>query len=140
MKPSLANRLLLGLSGLMALWIGAAILIDPTAFHAGNGITLGADPSLLSEVRAPGGALLVLGGLMLAGAFVRALTFASTAVAAAVYLAYGLSRLLAMALDGMPATGLVGATAIELATGTLCLLFLPRAFRSTAPRLEELNA
>jgi len=56
-------RALLVTSGLIAATIGASILLAPAQFHASNGIELAADPNLLSEVRAPGGALLVLGVL-----------------------------------------------------------------------------
>ena len=105
---------------------------------AGYGIELGPDPNQLSEVRAPGGALLVLGALMLIGVFSRAYTFASTSIAAAVYLAYGLSRLVSFALDGLPGEGLLVATAFELALGSACAFALLRASRTrteTAPEL-----
>ena len=110
----------------MASYIGAALLLDPTSFHAANGIQLGSDVNLLSEVRAPGGALLGFGLLTGAGAFVRRLTFASTLIGAAIYLGYGLSRLVAMGLDGMPSSALLGVTALELVVGTLCILALRR--------------
>jgi hypothetical protein len=62
----------------------------------------------------------VLGLLMLVGVFVKSFTLASTSIAAAVYLAYGVSRLVSIGLDGMPDTGLVAATAIELVIGAAC--------------------
>lgn len=130
-------RLLLVTSGLVAAGIGAAILVDPASFHASNGIVVAPDASLLSELRAPGGALLVLGAMMLVGAFRRAFAFASTSIAAAVYLAYGASRVLSFALDGLPATGLVGATAIELALGAACAVALVRAARRAEPVVAE---
>lgn len=129
MQPTRTHRLLLGVSGLTAIGIGAAILVAPVFFHAGNGIDLGANASLLSEIRAPGGALLVLGTMMLVGVAVSAFTHASTAIAAAVYLAYGASRLLAMALDGLPAPGLIVATGAELAIGLACATVLYRRHR-----------
>ncbi len=120
-------RFLLGSSSLIALVIGASILFAPAWFHGFNGIELGADPSLLSEVRAPGGALMVLGALMGVSLFVPSFTQTSTLIAAAVYLAYGLSRLLSLGLDGMPSPGLLGATALELAIGVACVSALLRA-------------
>lgn len=117
MQPRPSLRLLLVVSGVLAMGIGAAILFSPAAFHAANGIEIGADPNLRSEVRAPGGALVALGGLILAGAFMRSLTFASAVVSATVYLAYGVSRLFSIAVDGMPTTAIVGATVIELLIG-----------------------
>ncbi len=129
MQPTQTLRTLLVVSGLIASGVGAAILLAPHAFHATHGVELAADPSLLSEVRAPGGALLVLGALMTAGAFARPMTLASTTIAAAVYLSYGASRLLALALDGLPAPGLLAATILELALGTACALTLARSAR-----------
>ena len=82
-------------------------------------------------------ALLVLGAMMLVGAFSRSFTLASTSIAAAVYLAYGASRLLSIALDGMPDPGLVGAAAIELVLGAVCAVALVRSTRRAslaAPR------
>lgn len=114
------------ISGLIAAGIGAAILVAPGPFYATYGIELGGDASLLSEIRAPGGALLALGLLMTIGAFVPALRFASTVVAAAVYLPYGLSRLLSMAIDGLPDTGLIGAAVLELAIGAAALVAVRR--------------
>jgi len=63
------KRATLFLSGLVLFGVGIAILFAPHAFHAMNDITLPADPSLLSEVRAPGGALIAIGALVLLGAF-----------------------------------------------------------------------
>jgi len=119
-------RALLLFSGLTAMAIGASILFAPTQFHASYGITLGPDANLLSEVRAPGGALLVLGAMMLAGVFVKSFAFASTAIATAVYLAYGFARLFSIASDGLPGPGLLAATAFELIVGGMCALALLR--------------
>ena len=130
MQPTLILRLLLSVSGLIAFAIGASILLDPVGFHAGYGTDLGSEASLLSEVRAPGGALLVLGALMLVGVVARGFTHASTAIAAAVYLAYGLSRLVSLGLDGVPAQGLLVATGFELVLGAACVLALVRGRRA----------
>jgi len=127
MRPTKPHRSLLALGSLIAIGIGASILLAPAWFHASNGLELGADASLLSEVRAPGGALLALGLLMGVGVLERSFTLASTSIAAAVYLAYGLSRLLGMALDGVPHTGLVVAAAVELAIGGACAVALSRS-------------
>ena len=122
MKYEVLHRLILGLSGVCAVAVGAAILVDPVSFHAENGIVIGRDASSLSEARAPGGVRLVRGAVMLAGVFRRGLTAAVTGIAALVYLAYGASRLIGMAMDGMamdgmPASGLVTATVGEIVLG-----------------------
>ena len=134
MQPTKTLRVLVALSGLIALAIGASILIDPAGFHAAHDIELGSSASLMSEVRAPGGALLGLGLLMLVGAFQRALTFTAGILAAAVYLAYGVSRLLSVVLAGVPHEGLVGATAIELVLGGACAVALLHSARGSGPR------
>ena len=120
MQPTKTLRALLVLSGMIALGIGGMILFDPAGFHATNGIDLGTDASLRSEVRAPGGALAVLGVMMMIGAFAKSFTTASTLIGAAVYLAYGASRLLSIGLDGVPSPGIAGAAVIELTIGAAC--------------------
>ncbi len=51
--------------------------------------------------------------------------------AAAIYLSYGLSRVLSMALDGMPDSGMVSAAAIELVIGVICVMTLDQTRRSS---------
>jgi len=132
MQPTKTLRLLLLISALAAMGIGASLLFAPAQFHASYGIELGRDPSLLSEVRAPGAALLALGALMLLGVFVRTFTQTATIIAAVVYLAYGLARLVSFGLDGMPDDGLIEAAAIELVIGSLCVAALVRSRRAAA--------
>jgi hypothetical protein len=116
----LSQLALLG-AGVPALGIGLAITLAPQAFYGGYGIALGRDPSLLSEVRAPGAALAVLGALILAGLARPAMRRASLRLGAAVFVAYALGRAIGVALDGWPAPGLVAALAFEAAVGGLCL-------------------
>jgi len=115
------QKAILLLAGATSVGIGTAILIFPAAFHASYGITLGTDPSLLSEIRAPGGALLVMGLFMLAGLVRPGFAHVSRWIAAAVFLSYGLARLLSFALDGTPDGGLVFAAVFEIAIGLLCM-------------------
>ncbi|MEM6454767.1 MAG: DUF4345 family protein [Acidobacteriota bacterium] len=115
------------LSGLLLLGIGSAVLLVPRAFHAGNGIVLGSDPSLLSEVRAPGGLLTASAILILLGAFRRALRSLAMVLTVLVYGSFGLARLLGLGLDGMPSSGLVGATVIELIVAAIGLAILWRS-------------
>lgn len=116
----------LSVSGLVLMGVGGVLLVTPSVMHASNGVELGNDPSLLSEVRAPGGALLVLGFLVIAGVFEPRWRYAATLVAGAVYGAYGLSRLFSMAIDGMPAPGLVVAAGLEITIGAVNLALLSR--------------
>lgn len=112
----------LAVAGVTALGIGATITVAPQSFYALYGITLGADPSLLSEVRAPGANLAVLGGLMLLGLLRPALTRLSLTLAAAVFLAYAAGRAVGFVLDGIPSAGLLEAFAIELVIGMIAVL------------------
>ena len=121
MKNSRFLKIVLFVSGLIAMGIGGAILFVPELFHAANGIELGGSSSLLSEVRASGGALLAMGTLIMLGSFFAGLTFTSVVVSSLLYLSYGLSRILGMTVDGMPAEGLVQAAALELVIGLVCV-------------------
>ena len=133
------TRIFLFLSGLLLLGIGSAILLVPHAFHAGNGIVLGDDPSLLSEVRAPGGLLTASSILILFGTFRRSLRSLAMGLTVLVYGSFGLARLLGLALDGMPSSGLVGSTAIELIVAAIGLLILYRSGAASAWSSQELT-
>lgn len=124
MNTTPTEKLILFVSGSTAVGIGAAILTVPIAFHSINGIALGDDTSLLSEIRASGGALMMMGLFMLAGLMRARLVGLSLGLGAAIFLSYGLSRCLAIALDGWPQRGLVAAAAFELLIGTLCVFRL----------------
>ena len=127
------------LSGLLLLAIGSAILLVPHAFHAVNGIVLGDDPGLLSEVRAPGGLLAAGAVLILLGTFRRSLRPLAMILTVLIYGSFGLARLLSLALDGMPSSGLVASTAIVLIVAAIGLLILRRSGRASAPT-QELRA
>ncbi|MGI1663571.1 DUF4345 domain-containing protein [Palleronia sp. KMU-117] len=120
------QKLALGLSGATSLGIGAAILAAPHAFYASYGIVLGPDPSLLSELRAPGAGLVASGAIMLAGIVRQALAQVAVAFALAVFLAFPAGRLVSLAVDGLPSSGILAALALELAIAVFCLF----AFRA----------
>ena len=121
MKNLRILKTVLFVSGLIAMGVGGAILFAPETFHANNGIELGDSISLLNEVRASGGALLTIGALIMLGAFVAKLTFSAVVVSSLLYLSYGSSRILSMAVDGMPAQGLVQVAVLELVIGLFCV-------------------
>jgi hypothetical protein len=126
MKNSKALKVILFVSGLIAISIGGMVLVQPAAFYATNGIDLAGNVSLLNEIRASGGALLAAGILILSGAFVASLTFTAVVVASLLYLSYGLSRILSFTIDGMPLESLVQAAALEVVIGVLCVYFFVR--------------
>lgn len=125
----LAARITLFVAGLVALYVGAGLLFVPVAFEASAGIVLGSDPDLLSEVRAPGGVVLLAGAFMWLGAFRVRYTSLAITSASALYLAFGLSRFVGFALDGAPGSALVAITSLELILGLalLALAWLTRA-------------
>ena len=122
MKNSKVLKVILFISGLIAISIGATILTMPVDFYAASGINLNGDVSLLNEVRASGGALLACGLLITLGAFVDRLTFTSAVISTLLYLSYGLSRLMSMLIDGMPGDALIQAVILELVIGLVCVV------------------
>jgi hypothetical protein len=130
MKDLALLKVVLLVSGISAIGIACAILFAPEVFYATYGIELGSDANLVNELKAPSGALLAAGVLMLAGIFNSELAFVSTATAAAVYLSYGLARLSSIAIDGFPNGALITAASFELIIGTACALALFH-FRNT---------
>ena len=127
MKISFFQKVALGLGGLVAVGVGAAILASPHGFYALYGIGLSDDASLLNELRAPAGALLGFGALMLGGLVWPRLAPLGLSVGAVLYLSYGGARLLSVALDGWPHQGLVEAAVFELALGLLSAAAMLRA-------------
>jgi hypothetical protein len=82
--------------------------------------------NLLNETRAPGGALLGSGIVILAGVFVASLTFTSAVVSVLIYLSYGISRIYSMLVDGMPSDILVGVMVLEIVIGFIGLYALKK--------------
>lgn len=116
----------LALAGVIGIGLGGLILLVPLPFYAGYGLDLAGQVTLLNEMRSHGISLMVLGGIIASGAFVPRLASFSLLAATGLYLSYGVSRLIAVALDGRPADGLLLATAIELAIGGLGLVLYLR--------------
>lgn len=136
MKRSLALNIFLLLSGLIGVVVGVAILFFPGPFYATSHIELGGNISLLNEIRAPGGSLLVTGILVMLGVFVERLTYTSLVVSTLTYLAYGLSRILSMAVDGLPTMDFIIVAALEIVIG-LIGVFVWANFRKTEPSMRS---
>lgn len=133
MKSNLRLKTLLFITGLIGVGIGAAILLAPVAFHATGGIVVDGDESLMSEMRAAGGALFACGFLVFLGAFVSRLTYTALVLSTVLYTSYGLSRLVSMVLDGMPSSNLVVVTLFELGVGLVCAVALSRIKTPSSP-------
>ena len=130
------QKVALGVAGVTSLAIGAAILAVPHAFYASYGIAPGSDPGLLSELRAPGAGLAGFGLVMLAGLVRGGPRQVAVTAALTVFLAFPAGRLVGLALDGLPAPGILAALALELAIAALCLAaFRPRG--RVAPPARE---
>lgn len=121
------QKVALGIAGVSALSIGTAITLAPHAFYAGYGIPLGSDPSLLSELRAPGAGLAALGAVMLAGIVRQSLSEVALVAALVVFLGFPAGRIVGLAFDGIPSAGIIAALAFEVTVAALCLFaFRPR--------------
>ena len=131
MKTSIFQKTILLVASASAIFIGGSIVASPEAFYAAYGISLPGNVSLTNELRASGGSVIMLGLLTLAGLVFSRFALASTLLAAAMFLAYGATRLLSLGLDGLPDAGLVTAMIVELVIGAAGLVALMAA-RKTA--------
>ena len=112
----------LSIAGTIAFGIGATILSVPHTFYASYGITVGTDPNLLSELRAPGAGLAAMGLLMIAGLIRSWLRTSAKLAALIVYVAFPIGRIVSWGIDGMPSTAIAAALALEIAVAVLCVI------------------
>lgn len=115
-------KVFLAVAGVIAVGLGTLILLVPVAFYASYGLDLTGQVTLLNEMRSHGFSLVGIGLFVMTGAVIPRFSTAALAVSAFFYLSYGLSRLVALALDGWPGQGLAISGAVELAVGALALL------------------
>lgn len=134
MKDSITT-IYLAIAGLLLLAIGGAILLAPHAFHGSNGIELGNNPTMLSEIRAPGGLLAGAAILALISVFRLGLRAFTTPLMVLIYGSFGLARLLSIMQDGMPAGSIIGATILELVVAAIGIAILWR--QRNAPASES---
>lgn len=119
--PKIQSAILI-VSGAMLILIGISIIVSPADFFAANNINAGASISLLNELKAPAGLLLAAGIFMISAIFMKGKRDIALWLAALIYLSYAVSRSVSMAVDGVPSSGLILATAIEAFIGLACLL------------------
>ena len=126
MKTKLAKtqKTLLLVAGALLIMISIFILASPADFYASNNIELGANVSLLNELKAPAGFLLAAGLFMIGAIFVSSQADTALWLATLIYLSYAGSRFMSMSFDGVPAVGLVQAAALEGILGVACLAVL----------------
>ena len=106
------------------------IQFAPVAFYASYGIDPAHQVNLLNELRSHGLSVLGAGLFIASGAILPRLAPAATIVATGLYLSYGLSRLVALALDGLPSSSLLLTTGFEIVFGLVGLGLLLRSRRA----------
>lgn len=112
------TRIFLAASGLLVVGLGFLILLAPVAFY---GLAVGGQASLLNELRSHGLWLAATGSFIAAGALVPGLTKPALMVSSSAYLSYAAARLIAMAFDGVPASGMLLAMSAEGIIGLVAL-------------------
>lgn len=135
------TRILLAGSGVLLAGIGAAMLTRTEAFLAMSGVEISPDPSLLSELKAPSGLLLLASVIMLAGSVRLRFADLGLTVGTVVYGGYGVARLVGIVMDGLPSGSLLVATLIELVlAGLLLSVRLAKPASSMWSDLKQLEA
>ena len=129
MKQAKTLKILLIVCGGIGGLVGLEMLVAPVSMYATVGIDVAGLTNLLSDLRASGGALLLCGILIASGAFVEGLAFSSTLLSSILYLGYGLSRSVAILIDGVPADTLIVVAMIEVILGLASITALIK-FRS----------
>ena len=114
MKKIILRLSLSGSGGLLGL-IGGSLMFTPKSFLEMSAVFVAHDPSLMSELVAPSGILLVTGAFMVLGAFKLRFAYLALSVGAIVYGSYGIGRLVSVGLNGVPSEALIAAAVIELA-------------------------
>ncbi|MEO0437021.1 MAG: DUF4345 domain-containing protein [Pseudomonadota bacterium] len=120
---SIVSRIVLAAAGALLAFIGMALLVAPIGFLEASSVPIEANPSLLSELSAPSGLLLLSGSVMLWGTVVPRWTGFGLLVGATVYGTYGLSRLIGFLAHGLPSNSLIVAAMLELGVALLLLGF-----------------
>ncbi|MEZ5017216.1 MAG: DUF4345 domain-containing protein [Flavipsychrobacter sp.] len=124
MNSNKLTSLFLVIAGLIGLAVGVGLTFFPVSMQAQYDIIMQGNVSQLSEIRAPGLSILSISVIILIGAFRVRWRYIALLLSALVFLSYGVGRLLSLALDGIPAQGLMVAMLVELIIGLLALLAL----------------
>ena len=121
MKLNKVQTACLGIAGLTACVIGSVIALDPAGFYAGYGLNIETNTDMLSELRAPGVNLAVLGAVMLAGVLRESLRQMAISLGVLVFGAFAGGRILGLLLDGIPSSSVLIALSIEVVIALCCL-------------------
>ncbi len=99
--------------------IGSALMFMPKAFLEMSHVFVEQDPSLMSEITAPSGVLLICAAFLIVGAIKLRFARLALVIGAVVYGSYGIARLMSMVLHGLPSESLVAAMVVEIAIAVL---------------------
>ena len=124
MKNSKVLKTFLIISGLLLSFIGGSSLIMPVKMKATAGIELAGQISALNDARAYSALLLVFAITTFLGAFNSKLSYSSALISTLLFLSLGFGRVVSIVTDGIPADGLVKATALEFILGTVGAVML----------------
>ena len=131
---------LLHLNGWVAVLIGSFIVINPVSMLASYGLQSDLSAALLSELRAPGGLLIVCGLAIVQSTLSADSMRRGLILSVMLYGSYGSVRVLGIVIDGMPATGILMATAIELILCVVSIITLTishKRHRNLVPALTS---
>ena len=117
MQNSKVLKVILFIAGLMFIGVGLATMLIPVGFVARNGVDISGQITLLNDYRGSGGVILGSGILIMLGVFYSKMRYTSTLLASVLYISFAIGRAISIAMDGMPAEGLVKATVVELIVG-----------------------
>lgn len=113
------ERIVLVTTALVLIGVGLGGALVPAAFYASYEIAV-AGASLSSELRGVGAVLLLLGLAVAAGAVWMRWAFPSAVIGAIVGLGLALGRTVALLVDGVPASTILVAGAVEAVLGAAC--------------------
>lgn len=130
MKRILTRAVLAGSGTLLGL-IGGALLFAPKAFLEMSHVFVKRDASLMSELSAPSGILLIACAVMILGTIRIKHADLALLVGAIVYGGYGMGRLISIGLHGVPSESLLTATIIELGVAATLVALRQRQIANT---------
>lgn len=116
MITRILDRVVLGTAALVLVAVGAGAALVPEVFYTGYGIDA-TTTAVANELRAAGGALLLLGLLVGVGVMWSRAMFPAAVVAATVLLGYAIGRGISLLVDGMPTASMLVAGTTELVLG-----------------------
>ena len=122
----------LAASGAILLLIGAYISLSPAEYLGQFGVGATGNVNFYSDLRSMGGSLLVFGLVALAGAFKKHIEGSAILMSTIVFAAYGVFRITAIAMDGMPGGAILGAAAIEIVFALMGLALMSSSQKKLA--------